>query len=163
MFAGNLVPQTASREAIHRPSQHSERVLALQVGGVRIDELNGMECEFLFLMAFNLHVKRAEYDAYVAELFLRIEDPVPLMGSLDIGASPTSAVFWDGFNAQPQSSGQAVPKAPKSGGFPAKHGGLYPATVQSNSGMLRLQSSFFGASTLLHSFVSTDACFGLMI
>ncbi len=76
-----------------------------QVGGVQVDELNGMETEFLFLTSFNLHVKRSEYDSFVAELYMRAEDPLQnRMGSLNIGASPTSAVHWDGFSG-PSSGG----------------------------------------------------------
>ncbi len=65
---------------------------------MQVDELNGMETEFLFLTSFNLHVKRSEYDAFVAELYHRVDDPLHgRMGSLNVGASPTSAVHWDGF------------------------------------------------------------------
>jgi hypothetical protein len=88
-----------------------------QVGGVQVDELNGMETEFLFLTSFNLHVKRTEYDAFVAELYMRSEDPLQnRMGSLNIGASPTSAALWDGFSG-PSSGGSY-----QSNGSSSSHG-----------------------------------------
>jgi len=39
-----------------------------QVGGIPNDELNGLELEFLFLINFNLHVKREDYDRFANEL-----------------------------------------------------------------------------------------------
>mmetsp|Transcript_54568 Transcript_54568/g.111357 ORF Transcript_54568/g.111357 Transcript_54568/m.111357 type:complete len:208 (-) Transcript_54568:38-661(-) len=39
-----------------------------KVGGIPNDELNGLELEFLFLVNFNMHVKREDYDLFVKEL-----------------------------------------------------------------------------------------------
>ncbi len=43
----------------------------MQVGGIPVSELNGLETEFLFLMKFNLHIKRPAYDEYLVNLLKR--------------------------------------------------------------------------------------------
>eukprot|EP00960_Hanusia_phi_P069867 767180-Hanusia_phi.AAC.2 len=45
-----------------------------KVGGIQIEELNGLELEFLFLSGFSLHVQRAEYDEAVIQLQQRSRD-----------------------------------------------------------------------------------------
>ena len=45
--------------------------LIMQVGGIPVAELNGLETEFLFLMKFSLHVKRSAYDEYLVSLLKR--------------------------------------------------------------------------------------------
>lgn len=45
------------------------------VGGVRLEELNVLELEFLFLLGFSLVVKKEEYEKYEAELQKKAELP----------------------------------------------------------------------------------------
>jgi hypothetical protein len=74
-----------------------------QVGGVKVDELNGMETEFLFLISFDLHIKRSDYDAFVSELYTRAhatEDFSRRVAGLSIRTSPSGATAsappWEG-------------------------------------------------------------------
>lgn len=90
-----------------KPSQNQAQVLShgsrTQVGGVKVEELNGMETEFLFLISFDLHIKRCDYDAFVSELYTRAhatEDFPRRMAGLSIRTSPSgasaSAPPWEG-------------------------------------------------------------------
>lgn len=74
-----------------------------KVGGISIDELNGLEIEILFLLNFALHTRRSEYDEYVMQLRLRKSNTSKegevqrKMSSLIISGSPskqTSHAFF---------------------------------------------------------------------
>jgi hypothetical protein len=47
------------------------------VGGVPKGEMNVLELEFLFLLEFNLHVTRADYDMYRTALYAKFEGTHP--------------------------------------------------------------------------------------
>jgi len=47
------------------------------VGGVPKGEMNVLELEFLFLLEFNLHVTRADYDMYRTALYAKFEGSHP--------------------------------------------------------------------------------------
>lgn len=92
-----------------------------------MDELNGMETEFLFLISFELHIKRAEYDLFVSELYRRADaiDPLRRLSSLAIRSSPTSTALtvstWDGHRAL-----SPPPHMKQVGGGHAMPGGDHP-------------------------------------
>ena len=43
-----------------------------EIGGIKTDEVNRLELEFLFRLGFSLHLQREEYDWYTEELHLRV-------------------------------------------------------------------------------------------
>ena len=53
------------------------------VGGVPKGEMNSLELEFLFLLEFNLHVSRADYDMYRTALHAKFEGSIPPRQFLD--------------------------------------------------------------------------------
>jgi hypothetical protein len=53
------------------------------VGGVPKGEMNVLELEFLFLLEFNLHVTRADYDMYKTALHAKFEGSIHPQHLLD--------------------------------------------------------------------------------
>ena len=47
---------------------HVSNTVWAAIGGVRVEELNVLELEFLFMLGFSLIIKKEEYERYEAEL-----------------------------------------------------------------------------------------------
>ena len=71
-----------------------------EIDGIKTEEVNRLELEFLFRIGFSLHLQREEYDRYTEELHLRvlpwhISEASSLAASSEAGTFvPSSLASW---------------------------------------------------------------------